>query len=99
MAVGEFADPEIQALYDELVARGRTSLTEAFTVGALIEDLDIRDLRDLATDTPDVALVFGDLERGSQNHLRAFVRNLDRLGATYTPTYLSAGELASILGA
>ena len=93
-----FTDPDLQALYDDLVARGRTSLVNAFTVGALIEDLDISDLRDRATDTPDIALVYGDLEQGSENHLRAFVRNLDRQGATYTPTYISADEFESIIG-
>ena len=95
---GVFTNPELQALYDDLVARGRTSLVNAFTVGALIEDLDISDLRDRATDTPDIALVYEDLEQGSGNHLRAFVRNLDRQGATYTPTHISVDEFESILG-
>ena len=96
--VGVFTDPELQALYHDLVARGRTSLVNAFTVGALIEDLDISDLGERATDTPDIALVYEDLEQGSENHLRAFVRNLDRQGATYTPTYISVDEFESILG-
>ena len=96
--VGVFTDPALQALYDDLVARGRTSLVDAFTVGALIEDLDISDLRKRATDTPDIALVYDDLEQASGNHLRAFVRNLGRQGATYTPTYISVDELESILG-
>ncbi len=95
--VGVFADPSIQALYDDLVARGRTSLVEALTVGALIEDLDISDLQQRATDTPDIALVYDELERGSQNHLRAFVRNLDRQGASYAPTYISQQEFDSII--
>ncbi|HSO04512.1 MAG TPA: DUF2202 domain-containing protein [Candidatus Limnocylindrales bacterium] len=96
--VGAFTDPALQTLYDDLVARGRTSLVNALSVGALIEDLDISDLRKRATDTPDIALVYEDLEQASGNHLRAFVRNLDRQGATYTPTYLSVDELESILG-
>ncbi len=95
--VGVFTNPDLQALYDDLVVRGRTSLLSAFTVGALIEDLDISDLRDRATDTLDIALVYEDLEQGSENHLRAFVRNLDRQGATYTPTYITVDELESIL--
>lgn len=95
---GAFTDPGLQALYDDLVARGRSSLADALTVGALIEDLDIHDLRELATDTPDIARVFEALEQGSENHLRAFVRNLERAGASYAPTYLSADELESIIG-
>jgi hypothetical protein len=95
---GAFTDPELQALYGDLVARGRTSLVDALTVGALIEEMDISDLRDRATATPDIALVYEDLERGSENHLRAFVRNLERRGGTYTPTYISVDEFESILG-
>ncbi len=96
---GVFTNPDLQALYADLVTRGKASLVEAFTVGALIEDLDISDLRVRATDTPDIALVYGDLERGSENHLRAFVRNLGRQGAAYSPAYLSADEFESIIGA
>ena len=95
---GAFTDPELQALYGDLVARGRTSLVDALTVGALIEEMDISDLRDRATATPDIDLVYEDLERGSENHLRAFVRNLERRGGTYTPTYISVDEFESIVG-
>ncbi len=95
---GEFTNPDLQALYTDLVARGRTSLVDAFTVGALIEDLDISDLRTRATGTADIALVYADLEHGSENHLRAFTRNLDRQGVSYTPTYISADEFETIIG-
>jgi hypothetical protein len=95
--VGTFSNPEIGALYEELVARGRTSLVEAFTVGALIEELDIADLRERATDTPDIALVYEDLERGSENHLRAFARNLERQGVAYQPSHLSISDYESIV--
>jgi hypothetical protein len=93
---GAFTDPELQALYGDLVARGRTSLVDALTVGALIEEMDISDLRERASDTQDIALVYEDLERGSENHLRAFVRNLERRGGTYTPTHISVDEFESI---
>ncbi len=95
---GVFTNPDLQTLYDDLVARGKTSLVDALTVGALIEDLDISDLRERATDTPDIALVYADLEHGSENHLRAFVRNLGRQGVTYTPTHISVGDFQSIIG-
>lgn len=61
--VGVFTNPEIQTLYDELVARGRTSEIEALRVGATIEDLDIVDLQQRASTTPDIALVYDTLER------------------------------------
>ena len=98
-AVGVFTDPAIQALYDDLVAEGRTSRVAAMTVGARIEELDISDLRERTTTTQDIALVYAELERGSENHLRAFVRNLDRLGETYAPIYLSVDEFDAIVGA
>lgn len=94
---GVFSDPAIQALHDELLARGRTSLVEALKVGAMIEDLDIVDLRERASDTPDIARVYANLEKGSGNHLRAFVTNLARRGATYTPTYLAQEDFDEIL--
>jgi hypothetical protein len=97
-AVGVFTNPDLQTLYNDLVARGKASLVDAFTVGALIEDLDISDLRERATETPDIALVYADLVQGSENHLRAFVRNLDRQGVTYTPTHISVDEFESIIG-
>jgi len=95
--IGIFTDPAIQKLYDDLVARGRTSVVDAMAVGAIIEDLDINDLQRRATTTPDIALVYDELERGSENHLRAFVRNLDRQGASYTPAYISQEEFDSII--
>ena len=94
---GVFADPAIQALYDELLARGSVSLVDALMVGATIEDLDIVDLRERATDTPDIARVYANLEQGSRNHLRAFVTNLTRRGATYTPTDLTLDEFDAIV--
>ena len=89
LAPGEFTNPELQALYDELVATGSQSLTDALLVGALIEDVDIFDLQNLKSTNPDIDLVYSNLERGSRNHLRAFVKQLDRNDAGYTPTYLS----------
>ena len=99
-AAGVFTNPDLQALYDELVDRGSESLVEALKVGALIEDLDIVDLRSLQTDTAaDIATVYANLEKGSRNHLRAFISNLDRRGETYTPSYLSTVEFEEIVAA
>lgn len=82
-AVGEFDDPDVQALYDSLVAQGDDSLAAAAQVGITIEKLDIADLKDaLADDQPaDVARVLENLMAGSENHLAAFT-NLADGGAT-----------------
>jgi hypothetical protein len=78
-AVGEFTDPAIQALYDQMVADGSVSLVAALAVGVQIEELDIADLqtRAAATENVDINAVYANLERGSRNHLRAFTSQLD----------------------
>jgi hypothetical protein len=89
---GVFVNPELQALYTSLIAKGSTSLISAFTVGATIEDLDINDLHTHITtdiDNQDILFVFGNLERGSRNHMRAFNRQLKAKGVTYTPQFIS----------
>jgi hypothetical protein len=96
-SAGEFASADIAALYTSLVAQGQASLVDALTVGATIEDLDIADLRALATDAPDIALVYSNLERGSRNHLRAFTKQLQKSGASYTPTYISQADYDAII--
>lgn len=99
-AQGEFTDPSLQSLYDELVAQGEGSLVEALRVGAIIEEMDILDLesRIAATENEDILRVCGNLLRGSHNHLRAFVSNLERrTGEVYQPLYLDVDALAAIL--
>ena len=78
---GEFTDPDLQALYDRLVAQGSTSLTDALGVGKAIEELDIADLKASATSAEDVQAVWDRLEAGSNNHLRAFESQLDAQSA------------------
>lgn len=75
-APGEFTDPELQTLYDSLIAQGTVSATDALKVGVAIEELDIADLQALHTETADLALVYDHLETGSEHHLEAFNRQL-----------------------
>lgn len=99
---GRFASPEMQKLHDELVTRGSASEIAALTVGATIEDLDICDLEQAlngGVDNQDIILVYRNLARGSRNHLRAFTRRLEALGATYQARYLTQAEVADILAA
>ena len=97
--VGVFTNAKLKRLYDELVAQGSTSLVAALTVGATIEDLDIKDLDNLMaqTDNADIITVYENLARGSRNHMRAFVRQLKNNGATYSAQYISQQELEAIL--
>ncbi len=98
MNVGEFSDPALQSLYDTLLKKGLTSSTDALEVGAVVEETDIADLRERASTNTAIDEVFGLLESGSNNHLRAFTRNLDRLGVTYVPQVLSPADVANIIG-
>ena len=79
---GEFANTELQELYDMLVARGSRSLVEAYRVGILIEETDIRDLQEAMDRSVhvDIKTVYGNLLRGSQNHLKAFSSHLGAQG-------------------
>ena len=93
---GEFSNPDLQALYDDLVASGSQSSTDALLVGALIEELDITDLRLRASEIGEIDQIYENLERGSRNHLRAFIKQLDRRDVGYTPIHLDAESFTEI---
>lgn len=95
---GTFIDSKIQTLYNELVIKGKSSLINAYTVGALIEEFDILDLQESISKTTNenLILVFDNLMRGSRNHLRAYNRQLKLLKVTYTPVYISQKEFDEI---
>ena len=96
---GEFSNETLQALYDDLVSRGSASTKDALQVGAAIEEIDILDLGERMdqTDKADILLVYANLKKGSENHLRAFVNNLQRQGVEYRPEYLSSEEYDRII--
>ena len=98
-AVGEFANQELQALYDELVATGGRSLEDALKVGAAIEEIDILDLQQhiAQTDKRDIQRVYENLMKGSRNHLRSFVSVYEKGGQIYQPQYLSQGVFDEII--
>ena len=79
--------------------KGNISEIEALTVGAMIEEIDIRDLEEQLADITrtDIVFVYENLMRGSRNHLRSFVQNLSLRGVTYVPQYLSVDEYNSII--
>lgn len=89
--VGIFTSPIIQKLYDELIQEGSRSTLSALEVGATIEDLDINDLDKAMLETlnSDILQVYKNLQKGSRNHMRAFVRNIESIGGTYKPKYIS----------
>jgi hypothetical protein len=86
--VGRFTIPELQKLYDQLVAQGKPSLEAALKVGVLVEETDIADLQKLldSTSNPTLRRVAGNLQQASRSHLAAFNRSLE------TPTAMVSGN-------
>ena len=76
--IGVFTNPDLQALYNTLIAQGSVSEQAAMEVGVLIEETDIADLDVMISETtePDVIAVLESLRAGSVNHLAAFERQL-----------------------
>lgn len=76
--VGVFTNTELQALYDQLIAQGSQSVTEAYKVGVLIEETDIADLQEsiAATSDPVILATLNRLLGASENHLKAFSRKI-----------------------
>lgn len=100
-AVGVFHSADMQKLYDTLTETGLRSLGDALIVGATIEDLDIRDLDVLmkSTDKQDILVTYSNLQKGSRNHMRAFVKNITSSGGTYTPQYITQDAFSAIITA
>ena len=97
--VGSFVNTQLAGLYTDLVALGLRSEIDSLTVGATIEDLDIRDINQMKSRTqdPSVLSMYAALECGSRNHLRAFTSQLSMRGVTYQPQYLARAEYDAIL--
>lgn len=88
--VGSFQNQDLQDLYDNMTAQGANSLVDALEIGALIEEVDIKDLNDAMAliTNEDVLLVYNNLLKGSRNHLRGFTTNLEMLNEPYYPQIL-----------
>lgn len=97
--VGSFTNGDLANMYADLVAKSQSSLLDALYVGALIEEVDILDLKKTiaATSHPDLIQTFENLIRGSRNHLRAFVRQIENLGVPYEAQVMEPLEVDMIL--
>ncbi len=99
-SIGFFQDPNLTNLYQTLVNQGSRSLLDALVVGATIEDLDIYDLDEALANiavNSDVIRVYTHLVHGSENHMRAFYRQIVRNGGTYSPQYISQERFDEIV--
>lgn len=92
-------DTDFAQLYADLTAAGEPSYVDALRTGAYIEELDILDLLACLEHVENeyLARVFGNLMRGSRNHLRAFVAALQAEGETYTPQLMEQAQYDEIV--
>ena len=98
--VGAFNDEILDALYDKLIEDGGGSLSDALFVGAFIEELDIKDIREALDEVTqaDITTVYENLLAGSYKHLNAFVGQIENLGVNYQAQVLEQSEVDEILG-
>jgi hypothetical protein len=99
MNLGVFQNEALQTHYDNLTSEGSESLIDALTVGATIEDLDIFDIENEITkvDNEDITAVYESLVSGSENHMKAFVRQLNNNDSNYTNQFISDERYLEIL--
>jgi hypothetical protein len=76
--IGEFTNPDLQKLYNDLILRGSSSKAESLKVGVIIEETDIDDLNEAIAISQhnDIKTVYSNLVQGSLNHLDAFESQL-----------------------
>ena len=99
--IGVFADLRLQSLYDQLVARGKTSALEALRVGGFIEETDMIDLQAAidAAAPSNLDRVYGNLLSGSRSHLQAFASQIkSTTGQPYVAQVLPQSVVNSIIG-
>ncbi len=92
-----FRSPGLDKLFNDWLEEGKSSPAAACRVGVRLEEHDIADLRKAQVQFPAHKKIFAALEAASNNHLRAFHRNLTRHGETYQPEVLSVADLKAIL--
>ena len=96
---GVFTDQSLRNLYNELTASGLKTREAAFRAGAKLEEVDILDLKAALAETSnaDLQSTYRYLIYASENHLRAFVRNLGAWGKDYKPVMMSQQEFDEII--
>lgn len=96
--VGQYANTELGKLHSELLAQGSSYLGALWAAG-MVEEVDIDDLRNAIdeTDNEDLQTIYGNLLRGSRNHLRAFAGEIERQGAVYEAQFLEQDDVDDIL--
>jgi len=97
--VGNFVDPKLQTLFDDLMVWGLLSEIDGLKVGGAIEETDILDIQHAIerTENADITATYESLVCGSRNHLRAFIGQLELNGEVYEPILMSQEEISAIV--
>ncbi len=92
--------PDLVQLAEDCQALGEDEFMEALQLGGEIEETDIRDIEAqvMLVDNDDIISTYENLLCGSQNHLRALVKQIEIRGGEYQRQILSEDELAAIVG-
>ncbi|MDP3452977.1 MAG: DUF2202 domain-containing protein [Bacteroidales bacterium] len=96
--MGEFNDADRKAYYESLINKGDTAL-EAYKATAYLEEKDVADYTLVlgSIQNPNIKMVIENLIKGSSNHLRASVRQVNALGGTYAPAFLTQEKYDQIV--
>ena len=97
---GKFTNKDLKELYQELTAQGSKSEEDALEIAAMVEEIDIVDIKKYweQTDAADINNAYSRLTAGSHGHLRIFVSALREKGVQYQPHYLSVQEYNESVG-
>ncbi len=98
---GVFKNPHLSGLYKSLIAKGKISVLEALKVGALIEEVDIKDLNTAISQTnkSNILTSYKNIRNGSYHHLRAFVHSIELYGQNYKASVLTQANVDQIVNA
>jgi hypothetical protein len=91
-----FSTKGLDRLYRQWLKAGSKSEVDACIAGVRLEDHDIADLREAQAAFPKHKEALAGLEAASNNHLRAFHRNMTGRGGKYEPEALSAADFTTI---
>lgn len=95
---GKFTDTKLQHLYDSLIVKG-DSLLAAVKIMANLEESNIFHYREVlkTISNTNIKIVIENLEKGSENHFKAAIRQIKALGGIYTPLLLSSEDYRDII--
>ncbi|HMS63804.1 MAG TPA: DUF2202 domain-containing protein [Ignavibacteria bacterium] len=96
---GQFTNKDVNNIYEEMMKIGAFSFSDALRAAARYEENDILDLRKFYSkaENEKIKALYDCLDKATQNHMRAFAKNLKSEDIIYNPTVLTADEYNEII--